>query len=254
MISCAFFNVLLVYLLAGSVAADSKNDVITKNNDLLVNHNYGTVRNWYCIINNRTRFILFIQRKLLRRRFHYYANCQSTFNPTVLSALLLKCGDIHPNPGPTITNVNSTRNDKCDSCKRQSEHKQSNLSCMYMNARSLKKIIHVQENQYISNLSKFQELLYSESVDIMFVTETWLNSNVSNKEILPNGYNIFRTDRSLGRTGGGVLIAIKHGIFINCHQVSSLSSANLEAVAIDCTLPNHAKWLLVCCYRPLDSN
>ena len=33
---------------------------------------------------------------------------------------------------------------------------------MYMNARGLKKIIHVQDNQYISNLSKFQELLYSE--------------------------------------------------------------------------------------------
>ena len=28
----------------------------------------------------------------------------------------------------------------------------------------------------------------------------------------------------------------------------SISSANLEAVAIECTLPNHAKWLLVRCY------
>ena len=114
----------------------------------------------------------------------------------------------------------------------------------------------MQDNQYISNLSKFQELLYSESVDIMFVTETWLNSNVSNIEILPNGYNIYRADRSLRRTGGGVLIAIKHnyGTFISCHQVFSLSSANLEAVALECTLPNHVKWLLVCCYRPPDSN
>ena len=100
---------------------------------------------------------------------------------------------------------------------------------------------YLQENQYVSNMSKFQELLYSESVDITFVTETWLNSNVSNKEILTNGYNIYRTDRSQGRTGGGVLIAIKHGIFISCHQVFSVSSANLEAVAIECTLPNHAK-------------
>jgi hypothetical protein len=50
-----------------------------------------------------------------------------------------------------------------------------------MKAQSLKKNILSKENQhYISHLSKFQELLYSESVDIMFVTETWLNSNVSN--------------------------------------------------------------------------
>lgn len=112
---------------------------------------------------------------------------------------------------------------------------------MYMNARSLKKFVHLQENQHISNLSKFQELLYSESVDRMFVTETWLNSSVSNKEILPNEYSIYRIDRSHGRTGGGVLIAIKHCIFISCHQVSSISSANLEAVAIECTLPNQTK-------------
>ena len=104
---------------------------------------------------------------------------------------------------------------------------------MYMNVRNLKMIVHLQENQHVSNLSKFQELLYLESVDVTFVTETWLNNNVSNEEILPNGYNIYRTDRSHGRTGGGVLIAIKRGIFISCHQVSSISSANLEAVAME---------------------
>jgi hypothetical protein len=89
----------------------------------------------------------------------------------------------------------------------------------------------------------------------MFVTETWLNSNVTSKEILPNGYNIYiyRSDRSLGRPGlGGTLIAIKHGIFISCSQITSIATMNLEAVAIQYTLyiPNHAKWLLVCCYRP----
>ena len=68
------------------------------------------------------------------------------------------------------------------------------LHVLYMNARSLKKNIQLQENQYISHLSKFQELLYLESVDIMFVTETRLNSNVSNIEILHNGCNIYRTD------------------------------------------------------------
>ena len=29
---------------------------------------------------------------------------------------------------------------------------------------------------------------------------------------------------------------------------------NLEAFAIECTLPNHTKLLVVCCYRPPDSN
>ena len=66
----------------------------------------------------------------------------------------------------------------------------------------------------------------------MFVTETWLNSDISSKEILPHGYNIYRTDRSLGQTGGGVLVAIKHGVFINCSQLTSIATSNLEAIAI----------------------
>jgi hypothetical protein len=88
----------------------------------------------------------------------------------------------------------------------------------------------------------------------MFVSETWLNGNISNQEILPYGYDIYRSDRSLGRAGGGVLVAIKHGAFITCSQITSIATKNLEAVAVQCTLPNHAKWLLVCCYRPPDSN
>ena len=46
-----------------------------------------------------------------------------------------------------------------------------------------------------------------------------------------------------------MLVAIKQGVFINCSQLTSIATSNLEAVAIQCTLPNHEKWLLVCCYR-----
>lgn len=107
MISCVFFNIILVYLLAVSVTENSNSDVFSKNDGQLTINNYGTMGNWYCTINNRTHFVLCFKLKHLRRRFHYYANCQSTFNPTVLSTLLLKCGDIQPNPGPTNTNGNS---------------------------------------------------------------------------------------------------------------------------------------------------
>ena len=156
----------------------------------------------------------------MSRRLLYYANCNSSFNPTVFSQFLLMCGDINPNPGPTTTNTNGPRDN------------QTNLHCMHMNARSLKKNIHSHGNLYTSNLLKFQEMIYSEMLDIMFVTETWLNSDISSKEILPHGYNIYRTDRSLEQTGGGVLVAIKHGVFINCSQLTSIATSKLEAVAI----------------------
>ena len=47
---------------------------------------------------------------------------------------------------------------------------QSDLYCMHMNARSLKKNIHSQGNLYTSNLLKFQEMIYSEMLD-MFVSD-----------------------------------------------------------------------------------
>ena len=75
-------------------------------------------------------------------------------------------------------------------------------------------------------------MIYSEMFDIVFVSETWLNSDISCKEILPYGYDIYRTDRSLGRSGGGVLIAAKHDAFINCSQLVFIASLNLEAVGI----------------------
>ena len=193
---------------------------------------------------NRTRFITVIKRKFMSRRLQYYANCHSTFNPTVFSSFLLMCGDIHPNPGPTTRCRNNNQN-----ASGQRE-KQSDLYCMHMNARSLKKNVISEGNSCTSNLLKFQEMIYSEMFDIVFVSETWLNSDISCKEILPYGYDIYRTDRSLGRSGGGVLIATKHDAFINCSHLISIASLNLEAVAILCTLPNHEKWLFVCCYRP----
>ncbi len=96
--------------------------------------------------------------------------------------------------------------------------------------------MHTQGNVYVSNLMKFQEMVYSESVDLIY-------SSISNKEVLPYGYDVYRTDRALGRSERGVLLAIKHGIFINCTQVTSIATINMEAVAVQCTLTDHTKWL-----------
>ena len=117
----------------------------------------------------------------MKRRLQYYGNCNSSFNPTLFSLVLLMCGDIHPNPGPTTTNknINPSRSNK--QITNGQRNKQSDLYCMHMNARSLKKNIHPQGKLYTSNLLKFQEMIYSEMFDIVFVSETWLNSDISSK-------------------------------------------------------------------------
>lgn len=54
--------------------------------------------------------------------------------------------------------------------------------------------------------------ILTEDYDIIVLTETWLNSDIHNGEIFDNRYDVVRKDRSSGKLGGGVLIALKKQI------------------------------------------
>ena len=102
---------------------------------------------------------------------------------------ILLAGDIATNPGPACS---STYN-----CPVQN----TALRCLSFNTRSLKSVNKHEDGSTTSNLSVFQDLVYSENFDIITVTETWLNDTISNKEILPCGYNIVRRDRMTEKRG-----------------------------------------------------
>ena len=72
----------------------------------------------------------------------------------------------------------------------------------------------------MTKIHEFHGFLYTDKPDIVILNETWLKKSVLDSEILPDGYKIFRLDRSLKshpwdqdqpkkfrRNGGGVLIA-----------------------------------------------
>ena len=99
-------------------------------------------------------------------------------------------GDLRTNPGPG----NSSKY----------------LSSFYQNVRSLNAVC-CDRDSYVSNLQLLQDLTYGFHLDIVCLTETWLNKSISDFEILPTGYDIYRKDRQ-SRTGGGVLIAIKSSL------------------------------------------
>lgn len=73
----------------------------------------------------------------------------------------------------------------------------NNLNIIFWNCRSIK-------NNYL----ELYDLLSINNVDICFLTETWLTSNVN---IPKFGYNCIRCDRS-DRRGGGVAILVKQNI------------------------------------------
>ena len=106
---------------------------------------------------------------------------------------ILLSGDIATNPGPNTA-------------------PSTVLNVLYLNARSIKVFIPLDDDpsRKICKMSILQELVYDNDYDAVAICETWLNDSVMSAGIL-TGYNIYRKDRP-GRTGGGVLIAVKSDI------------------------------------------
>ena len=134
-----------------------------------------------------------ILRKYAMLSYHRYGLQFENKNRNLhLLLCILLAGDIATNPAPNPTQPNLKTN--------------SHLKCLLTNARSLKSQ-HKQGNEIINNVNCFQDLVYLEDSDVVCVIETWLNSDISNSEILDERYEIFRKDRE--SRGGGLLVAVK---------------------------------------------
>jgi hypothetical protein len=125
---------------------------------------------------------------------------------------ILLAGDIATNPGPTtqsghLLGIQSTRVPQ--HLPTHSENSPRGLECLYLNSRSLKAFVQVDDNDpsKVCKITLFQQLVYSGDYDIVSVCETWLNDSVLDSELL-KGYSIFRKDR-VERNSGGVLVAVR---------------------------------------------
>jgi hypothetical protein len=85
--------------------------------------------------------------------------------------------------------------------------------------------------------------------DVVIGTESWLAPDISDSEIFPLGYRIYRRDRPL-RKGGGVFIAVKTHLHSTVH---TLNGSDIESVW--CTIRQENKRNIHICsfYRPPDA-
>ena len=94
------------------------------------------------------------------------------------------------------------------------------LSCIVSNARSLKNKLH-----------DLHYMLYIQSPDIIFFTETWLQEFFPDSLLDPkNNYNILRHDRSYSRGGGVCIFISKRLTFV---PLVIENDVNLEMIAVD---------------------
>ena len=184
----------------------------------------------------RTIVQVSVKVKRSRAPTNLYSNSISTFR--LVHKLIY---DIEVNPGPS------------PSAKRQSNSSKNTngftpaLHCFYQNVRSIKSG---------NKLREFQDSVYANQFDIVAISETWLTGDISDSELLPWGYDIFRCDRGNARNsadpvrGGSVLLASRCNL--RCKPVALICNGDceLEFAAIEVNTNNSGKVLVAVFYRP----
>jgi hypothetical protein len=72
---------------------------------------------------------------------------------------------------------------------------------------------------------RIENLIESTKPDIIIATETWLDPSITDNQVFPDNFKLWRNDRKTG-TGGGVLIAVK----------DSILSTDIPELQTDCEL------------------
>lgn len=98
------------------------------------------------------------------------------------------------NPDHTSLSVSS-----CSSCPGLKSVSRGLLSCQSFNARGI-----------YSKSKDLQGLLEADQMDVIAITETFLDEKILDSEILSGPFSMFRRDRD--RHGGGVMLIIRNNI------------------------------------------
>ena len=185
--------------------------------------------------------------KFFKRRVTYYAGNLASYNVSVVMLEFFTSWDVQLNPGPSTVQLGSSGRRPSPAINSQSK----SFSSVLINARSLKSFCKHNSSNVISNLIAFQNFVYHEDLDIVCVTETWLNDSIHDSEILPYNYTTFRQDRYKNRVGGGVLISVKSSSFKDVSMFPyDVNSDELEILTLLCTTYLNKKIIVCCCYRP----
>ena len=131
-----------------------------------------------------------------------------------------------------------------------------NSRCQHQNNISSKALTvgHININRLRHKTNHIQESIDQYHLAILCISETWLDSNISDCEISIPGYRLLRTDRK-SRKGGGVCIYIHSSLAANELHVKYPRDERQQAEAIfaEITLHKNFKVTVGCVYRPPDS-
>ena len=107
-----------------------------------------------------------------------------------------------------------------------------------------------------SKYINLHNLILEENPDVVAITETFLDTDISSAEFAPEGYQCFRKDRDIShykpgtyvdKNRGGVLLLVRSELNPTLHRASEVEA---ELIWVNITLHARAEWLVGVCYRP----
>lgn len=143
------------------------------------------------------------------------------------SALVALSGDVEVNPGfNCLADIKRNRG----------------LTIAHLNIRSLRNKI---------DLIRL-ELLNETSLDVLTLSETWLDSSIQDSEVQLPGFSCVRRDRTSSKSGGGVIIYVRNGLPFRVRE--DLNNGDNECLWIELTRKICKPTLICCIYRAPDSD
>ena len=157
--------------------------------------------------------------------------------PDWLSVLIIRSGDVQPNPGPSVTSQNSINSDSSFSSCTSSFALANHFSIVHYNVQSLL--------PKLDNLS-----IELKDFDILTFSETWLNDSIHSDDLtIPSFSKPERKDRMDGY--GGVCIYVKNTLAYK--RMEELEFTGIESIWIEVTM-KQLRILVGVFYRPPNSN
>jgi len=122
----------------------------------------------------------------LGRRLLYSRNETSSFNTSLIRRVF--GGDVHPQPGPSPTALrcSSTARSVAFELNFSPKNTHANIKIVQLNVRSLKSR---------ENFILVKDSIQSIGFDVFTISETWLDSSVTDASVYIPGYSMFRQDR-----------------------------------------------------------
>ena len=173
------------------------------------------------IINRNTNLAFFAISKLRNKPAHFLKLYQ---------ILLILSGDISLNSGPFQTQLNDDKT--WDPLKTKDLH-----------------LCHLNVNSLLSKIDEIRDIANRIKPAVLGITESKLDSSVTNMEVNINGYSIIRNERN--RHGGGVACYVKNDL---CFNTKKIFPNSIEHVFFEILIPKVKPIAVGIFYRPPNSN